>query len=469
MKKICVTLLALIPLVMNATKIKVGAIWYEVLENTNNVEVCLGDNEGYKNLGDIELPSKIESKGFEYNVTSIGEGVFGSESGLTSIIFPQSVITIKQRAFSGCKSLKTVKMSDSVNSIGKNAFWNCENLSSINLSSKITIIEEGLFSGCHSLSNIILPEGLIEIKSFAFSGCTSLLSIMIPSKVNSLKPAFLAGCNNLKEIKVDPNNNTYDSRDNCNGIIHSSSDVLVAGCKSTVIPNTVIEIGEEAFRGNEGLVSIEIPGSVRKIGQHAFALCKGLDEIFIPDGVTEMDDGAFTSSGIKFLFIGKGLSIINGYTFSFCANLISVVVPNNVAIIRDGAFQNCENLTSLVLGSNVGEIGDGIFYDCPMMKDFYVYSETIPKAQRFDSSYRLYDYVTLHVPSQLIDSYKSESPWANFKNIVSLKEGDPDTTSSIEGLRYNMLDSKFIDLNGRIVEKPSRGIYIYKGRKTIIR
>jgi hypothetical protein len=48
---------------------------------------------------------------------------------------------------------------------------------------------------------------------------------------------------------------------------------LIAGCKKTVIPNSVTSIGVGAFCGCSGLTSITIPNSVTSIGEYAFENC----------------------------------------------------------------------------------------------------------------------------------------------------------------------------------------------------
>jgi len=75
---------------------------------------------------------------------------------------------------------------------------------------------------------------------------------------------------------VASGNPIYDSRDNCNAIIETATNKLVVGCMNTTIPDSVSEIGEDAFSGCSGLSSINIPDSVSVIGTRAFLGCRGL-------------------------------------------------------------------------------------------------------------------------------------------------------------------------------------------------
>ena len=75
-------------------------------------------------------------------------------------------------------------------------------------------------------------------------------SITIPKTTNIINKNVLTGCPNLKTVVVDSENPYYDSRENCNAIITTSQNpyftpnTLIAGCKTTLIPNSVVEIGE---------------------------------------------------------------------------------------------------------------------------------------------------------------------------------------------------------------------------------
>ena len=121
-----------------------------------------------------------------------------------------------------------------------------------------------------------------------------------------------ADCISLNSIMVDSENTVYDSRDNCNGIIETASDTLVAGCMNTTIPEDVVAIGEHAFLGCVGLRSFSIPKSVTNIGAWAFYGCVNLIRIEIPASVTAI-----------------GTSV-----FGNCNNLIIYCVPGSCAETR---------------------------------------------------------------------------------------------------------------------------------------
>jgi hypothetical protein len=120
-----------------------------------------------------------------------------------------------------------------------------------------------------------------------------LTSITIPSSVMSIGVyAFSRGIG-LTSINVDTDNNLYDSRDNCNAIIETACNTLIAGCKNTVIPNSVRSIGDGAFSNLTNLTNIEIPSSVRYIHWYAFCGCTRLSRIKISKRLLDIGLKAF--------------------------------------------------------------------------------------------------------------------------------------------------------------------------------
>ena len=190
------------------------------------------------------------------------------------------------------------------------------------------------------ITTISIPETVTYIGENAFNS-SCLTRLVIPKSVTVLERWALAGCSMVESIVVASENPVYDSRDNCNAVIETSSNTLIAGCCNTVIPSTVNEIGESAFESQWQLESITIPNSVTKIGGSAFAF-SGIRSIDIPNSVTSIEDHAFYN----------------------CSWLKSLVFPNSVAFIPDNVCQSCSKLTSVTIPNSVTTIGKEAFSNC---------------------------------------------------------------------------------------------------------
>ena len=128
--------------------------------------------------------------------------------------------------------------------------------------------------------SVSIPNSVTEIGDAAFSNCRGLTSIDIPNSVASIGNSAFYNCSGLTSIIVDSGNPNYDSRNNCNAIIETATNTLIIGCKNTVIPNSVTNIGNYAFYNCRGLSSVTIPNSVTSIGNYAFYDCRGLNDVF---------------------------------------------------------------------------------------------------------------------------------------------------------------------------------------------
>ena len=183
-------------------------------------------------------------------------------------------------------------------------------------------------SGTYTADRLVFLEGnydakKIEIRPGTRIICdTALLSILddedfyeeaiveeliIPDSVTKIGGCAFSYCGSLQSIVVTEGNTIYDSRKNCNAIIETESNTLVAGCSQTVIPNSVTQIGDSAFYCCRTLQSIVIPNSVTKIGDGAFSVCSSLQSIVIPDSVKEIREGAFyLCTSLQSIIIPKG-------------------------------------------------------------------------------------------------------------------------------------------------------------------
>ena len=141
----------------------------------------------------------------------------------------------------------------------------------------------------------------------AFIYCEGLTSIVVPNSVTEIGQEAFGNCPGLTSIVVESGNPRFDSRNNCNAIIETTDNELIAGCKNTIIPNSVTKVGNFAFKGCESLTSIVIPNSVTEIGDRAFDGCGGLTSVNIGNSVTEIGDWAFEGcTGLTSVVVGSG-------------------------------------------------------------------------------------------------------------------------------------------------------------------
>ncbi len=332
---------------------------------------------------------------------------FYYNSSIESIIVEDGVTSIGDEAFRGCTSLTRTTITDDVTSIGHHAFYECK-----------------------SFAGIILPDSLVSIGGWAFSNCESLTAITIPASVTSIEDGVFAYCDSLTGLFVDEDNPVYDSRNDCNAIIETETNTLVAGCENTIIPDSVTSIGSYAFNGNASLTEITVPDSVTSIGECAFYYCTRLTEITFSASVTSIDDGAFCgcssltdvyyggteeewnaieigemnddllNTNVQFVEPDDGRIYLNDavyYTFDeetgtltiggtgdmpnyapqtspFFNNssIKDVIIEDGVTSIGAHAFEFCENLTSVTIPDSVTSIGYYAFEMCQSLKSITI-------------------------------------------------------------------------------------------------
>ena len=319
------------------------------------------------------------------SVTYISNYAFYNCSGLTSVTIPNSVTSIGSYAFQNCSSMTSVTIGNSVTSIGDNAFrycnaitdytWNSRNCSyngnmptsnieRVSIGNEVKILPNSFVNGS-KITSINIPNSVTSIGNSAFRYCSGLTSINIPNSVSSIGSSAFQGCSSMAVITVESGNSTFDSRNNCNAIIETSSNTLIVGCKNTIIPNSVTSIGNNAFYYCSGLTSVNIPNSVTSIGNYAFYYCSGLTSVIIPNSITTIYEGTFQGcSQLTSVIIPNSVITIGNYAFYGCSGLKSVNIPNSVTSISDYAFSGCSGLTSVNIPISVTSIGSSAFYGC---------------------------------------------------------------------------------------------------------
>jgi len=111
---------------------------------------------------------------------------------------------------------------------------------------------------------------------------------------------------------VDAGNTVYDSRGNCNAIICTETNHLIAGCSTTIIPNSVASIGEYAFARCSSLKSFTIPERVQRVSEGLLSGCTALTKVYFGSSVSKIDSYAFERCHTLQQFYCKSISPLFG-------------------------------------------------------------------------------------------------------------------------------------------------------------
>ena len=133
-------------------------------------------------------------------------------------------------------------------------------------------------------------------------------------------------------------------------------------------------VGEAAFKGLTNLKKVILPNTIEVIDRDAFANCTALTSIKLG---------------------GNKLDEIGNDAFSGCTKLTRIDIPKNVSRIKGGAFDDCNALQTIILR----------------------HTEIAPFHQLGNLN------ATIYVPDNLVDEYKNDMDWKNYKNkIKSISE-----------------------------------------------
>lgn len=255
-----------------------------VLDRANESVTIVGYTGKSKS---VSVPIKIEG----YPVTKIDNKAFYNNDYVVSVVLPY-------------------KLSE----IGSEAFYSCSQLTTINIPPNVKKIEFATFQFCAKLEKIILPSGMEKIDTWAFSGCGSLASVV--------------WSDNLKTIGQGAFENT--------------------GLVEAILPESVVGIGDSAFRSCKSLVKVELPDNITVIDSFTFRSCTSLAEIKLPQGLTRIYTRAFDMcSSLTHVDLPDTLSRIESDAFSQ-TGLTEITVPRNIKYLYKSFVSGCENLEYVI-------------------------------------------------------------------------------------------------------------------------
>ena len=319
-------------------------------------------------------------------VVGILDGAFDRAEYVHTIYLPHSITTIEDGAFLKCKMLQNTIVDY------RNEYFETIDKCLVE-SETMTLLVGG--------ANALIPDGIKHIAPNAYKNHIGVTYIKIPSSVETIGKDAFAGCPNILIIEVDSKNKLYYSKDNC--LLDKDTNVLLLGCKTSIIPEGTEVIGSGAFAGCEMINEIKIPNSVTTIMPGAYSGCIFVTKLEISASVTELT-GAF--EGLKNLttiiidennpryevvnncimekktktlvlsnsnaFIPEGTIIIGEGAFAGNIGIINIEIPATVTTIEARAFADCIALEKVTFNNGLVTIGKEAFKNCGKLESFKI-------------------------------------------------------------------------------------------------
>ncbi len=240
----------------------------------------------------------------------------------------------------------------------------------------VTEISSSAFSDCVGLTSVSIPNSVTSIGESAFSGCTGLTSLTIGNSVTSIDAKAFDGCNAVKMLTWNAVNcsslgnlpitqlETVTIGDSVQFI--PNNFVSNSMITSVNIPNSVLNIGNNAFSGCTGLTSVSIPNSVTTIGDNAFSHCNAVKSLTW-NAVNCSSMGGLPTAQIETFSIGRTVQVLPA-GFAAGSTIAAVELPATLRVIGSKAFFNCTNLKTINWPSGLTDIGDEAFRYCVGIK-----------------------------------------------------------------------------------------------------
>lgn len=367
--------------------------------------------------------ASIKSISIPNTVQLIGAGAFFGTS-VEDLVISEGTILIDANAFENSKALKTVVLPSSLVQVGADAFLNASNINYVNytgtleqwvsinffgdtsnpvycsknlyingeLLENITIENvEGVypyaFINCESLKSIYITDGITALGRYAFFGCSNLESVDSPTSLTTIGDKAFGRCFNLKKVNY---RGTIDEWAMITFNSETSNPVYYSRClylNDVLLENAVIKeakkIKDNTFINCDSIKTLVVGGNTEEIWT-AFKGCEGLTSVEIQESVTAIYGKSFIycTSLVDVHIFAEGETFgLSSEMFYGCSALEEIMLPKRITRIGNATFSKCTSLKIVYLNKDIGTVGYDAFFHCPSLEIVYYESDEVTYAE----------------------------------------------------------------------------------------
>lgn len=191
---------------------------------------------------------------------------------------------------------------------------------------------------------------------------------------------------------------------------------------TVTIPDTVINIGNYAFRTAKDVTSVKIGKGCKTIGDDAFTYCRELVEVEFEgeSGTETIGARCFKGSNISKINIPDSVTNIGEAAFGQCNNLTSIVMPSNLTSISKSVFYESSHLQEItLLCESLNSIGDQAFQACAGLESLTLYAETPPTLGTYVFASVPKTQIKIYVPASAVETYKAATGWKYYADQIN--------------------------------------------------
>lgn len=139
------------------------------------------------------------------------------------------------------------------------------------------------------------------------------------------------------------------------------------------LPAGVSAIGDQAFYRDSSLESVSCPDTLREIGAEAFSQCTALRWIDLGSGLQKIGVEAFWNcASLETVRLPDSLEEIAWRAFGFCGALKKIHLPNSGVQLGEGVFFQCKSLAKVHLPHTLQALPDELFHGCAGLRRIWL-------------------------------------------------------------------------------------------------